>query len=261
MLTRNVAWAGLALLAVEIGSGAMLLAADAPKQDELKQRAQASHTQLIGLPSGGTLRFVNARGTLTVEAWDRPEVEITTIKSTKGEFGASERDRAAKKLDAVTVTAEVRGNELVVTTSYPRRRLLPRPFSDASKRDFDLEYRIKAPAATRIVDERHDVGEVNIDGLTGDIDVSLLQGEIMLHLPENGRYDIDAKTQAGSVSSDFPGEEKRRRWFIGHRFAPGGSGAPHRLNLRVGFGDIVLLTIRVPKAPEPPIAASKPEGL
>ena len=39
------------------------------------------------------------------------------------------------------------------------------------------------------------------------------------------------------------------------------TAAAHKLNLKVGFGDIVLLKTRTPKTPEPMIPASKPEGL
>jgi DUF4097 and DUF4098 domain-containing protein YvlB len=121
-----------------------------------------------------------------------------------------------------------------------------------------MEYRIKAPSAARLI-VTHDVGEVNVHNLTGNIDVTLLQGEIMLHLPEDGKYAINAKSDYGNVRSDFPGEEKRRRWFPpGHRFLNEGSGSDHTLNLKVGYGDIIILKTRVPTPPEPLIRAPKP---
>ena len=125
---------------------------------------------------------------------------------------------------------------------------------------FPLRMSIKAPSATRLIAD-HDVGEVNIDGLEGDIHVTLLQGEIMLHVPEEGRYNITAKSDFGGVQSDFPGVEKRRRWIIGHRIVNEDSPAAHTLNLRVGFGDIIILKTRVPKPPEPLTAAAQSGGL
>jgi hypothetical protein len=244
----------------------MLFAADQPKQGGTRQPEQVSSTQRLAFPAGGTLRLQNAIGVLTVEAWDQPGVEITIIKSTKAELDAGGREKAARKLEKVRVAAELRGNELVVTTDYPRFRLFPPPYRVKGSIDFRLEYHIKAPATARIVDERHDVGEVNIDGLTGDIDVNLLQGEIMLHLPEDGQYNISAKSDFGTVNADFPGPELysnvKRRWFLtGHRSISENSAAAHKLNLKVGFGDIVLLRTRIPKAPEPLLPAPKPAGL
>jgi hypothetical protein len=210
-----------------LGFGCLLLAADEPNK-------QVTNTQRIDFPSGGTLRLTRSTGTLTVEAWDRPDVEITTISATK----------------AARAVAERHGDELVVTTDFPRR-----PFSSA-----DLETHIKAPSTARII-AAHDVGNVNIDGLAGDIQVTLGQGEILLHLPQDGRYDIHARSQFGNVNSDFPGPEKRRWWLLGHCSINQDSQAAHKLNLRVGLGDIVILKTRVPAPPGPLTSAPKAGAL
>jgi hypothetical protein len=249
------------LAAIGLGTCCLLSAAGESKQDEPKQNAQVSNTQRIDFPAGGTLRFKNAIGVLTVEAWDRPDVEITTIKSTKAELDARGRERAGSQLEKVHVAAERSGNELVVTTTFPRRLGFPSSFPPKGEVNFRLEYRIKAPAAARVVDGHHDVGEVNIDGMTSDIDVNLLQGEIMVHLPEEGQYNIHAKSDFGSVNSDFSELEKRTWWLLGHRSVNANSAAAHKLNLKVGFGDVVLLKIRTPKAPDSLLTAGKTGGL
>src|ERR1022692_544251 len=234
------------LAVLGFGAGCLLLAADEPKQ-----QVQVSKTERIDFPPGGTLRLTKSTGVLTVEAWDRPDVEITTIKSTKTEYDAGGRERAKHELNKVRVSAERHGDELVVTTDAPRhRRFSP----------FDPEYRIKAPRTARLI-ANHGVGDVNIDGILGDIQVTLLKGEIMLHLPEEGRYDITARSHVGNVNSDFPGPEKRRWWLLGHQSASENSQAAHKLNLRVGFGDIVILKTRVPAPPGPPAPAPKEAGL
>jgi len=216
------------LAVLGFGTGCLLLAADEPRQ-----KVQVGKTERVEFPSGGTLRLTRSTGVLTVEAWDRPDVEITTIQSAK-----------------VRVAAERHGDELVVTTDLPRHRAFPR---------VDLEYRIKAPRTARII-AAHDVGDVNIDGLVGDIQVTLRQGEITLHLPEEGRYNITAKSHFGNVNSDFPGPEKRRWWLLGHRSISESSQAAHTLKLRVGFGDIVILKTRVPAPPGPLAPAPKAGG-
>ena len=85
----------------------------------------------------------------------------------------------------------------------------------AGRTSFDLEYRVKAPANARIIAD-HTLGEVNVDGLAGDIQVTLAQGEILLHLPEDEKYSIHAKSDFGNVSSDFSDEKL-------HGMAPGAS--------------------------------------
>ena len=247
------------LVVVALGGSALLHAAGS----ETRQKVQVTNTQRMDFPAGGTLRLKNSVGVLTVDAWDRPDVEITTIKSTKAEYDARDREKVAHELESVRVAAERRGDELVITTDCPRHWPFPPPnLLDplAEETNFDLEYRIKAPGAARLIAE-HGIGEVNIDGLTGDIQVTLRQGEILLHLPEDGRYDIHAKSGSGAVNSDFPGEEKRSWWLVGHRAMNQDSQAPHKLDLRVKFGDIVILKTRVPKTPEPMILVPKADGL
>jgi len=213
--------------------------------DEIPQRIQVTKTEHADLAAGGTLRLKNSTGELTIEGWDQPGVQITTIKSTKLAYTSAtpaiDREKAKQMLDAVKVTTAPQNGELVITTDFPRnRRYLPRPSVGA--RDFYLEYRIQVPrGATIFVD--HDEGEIHFDELTGDINATTNQGTIMLRLPSAAQYAIDAKSRIGEVISDFPGSTTRKRF--GHSFVEN-TQAPHKLYLRDGFGDIMILRIRRP---------------
>jgi hypothetical protein len=243
-------------LAIGLGTACLLMAADPAKPGEPKQRVQVSKTEHFDFPSEGTLRFKNSVGVLTVEAWDQPGVEITTIKSTQAELDSRSRELGTHELERVKVTTERHGDELVIATTFPWHRPFGFIYPVSGRISFDLEYHIKAPANARIIAE-HTLGQVNIDGLAGDIQVTLAQGEIMLHLPEEEKYSIHAKSKFGTVNSDFPGEVKRRPWFVGHQ-VENDSAAAHKLDLRVGNGDIVILKTRVPDAAPP---AQKTDGL
>ena len=233
------------LALIGLTSGGLLLAADEAGRNQVR----ITKTESVDFPPGGVLRLHNSVGTLTIEAWDKPEVEITTIKTTDSTYAPDEREKGVHYLDRVRVTTERKGDELVITTDFPRYRPFPPPSPIGTHAKFELEYRIKAPANARLV-VAHDSGEVNVDGLTGDMHINLLQGEIFLHLPEEGQYAIRARSDLGHVASDFAGQTKRTRWIAGHRLTSKPSqAAASKLNLSVGFGDIVILKIRVPKAP------------
>ena len=62
-----------------IGLGVSCLLAD----NEPRQTLQVTNTQRVDFASGGALRLANSVGELAVQGWDRPYVEITTVKSTK----------------------------------------------------------------------------------------------------------------------------------------------------------------------------------
>lgn len=233
------------------GVSVALLAAEAPKQT-----VEVTHTEQMTFPSGGTLRFQGSSGFLTIEGWDKSEVEIMTTKSTKSEYSAKEREKAMRELEKVRISATQQGNELLITTDFPRRRIFPvNPREEPA--GVDLEYRIKAPANAKLI-VAHRYGNVNVDALTGDIDVTALNGQITLHLPDEDYYAIMAKSDLGAVNSDFRGPEKRRWWLLGHEIVNTDSPATRKLNLAVGFGDIVILRTRVPNEPAPVAQTLKP---
>jgi hypothetical protein len=258
------------LLAI-IGFGAccLMLVADEPKTAEPQPIVEVSHTEHVDLPANGTLKFTNSTGVLTIEAWDQPGVEITTIKSTKLKYDSVvDRDKATRDLEQVRVTTRSvntkQGDELDIATQFPHYLKSAGADLAFGENRFDLEYRIKAPPTTRIIAD-HQIGEVNLDGLISDMEVNLKQGEILLHLPEDASYDINAKSAAGAVNSDFPvdhpGREKQTWWLFGHRLMNTNSPGGHKLNLKVGWGDVVILRIRVPKTPGPDLQAAKPGAL
>jgi hypothetical protein len=195
------------------------------------------------------LRFKNSVGELTVEGWDRPDVEIATIKRTKAEYASRDREKGSRELDRVRIAVERRGDELVITTDFPRHRVLPPSSLLRPATGFDLEYHVKAPMNARLAVD-HDKGEVHVDNLTSDVHATVLNGGITLHLPQQGVYSIDAKSDFGGVTCDFPGHERRRPWLFGHQIVQA-APAGHNLYLRVGFGDITILKIGVPPIPGP----------
>jgi hypothetical protein len=226
-------------LAVLAGMSCLLLA-----DDEVMQKVQVTHTDKVDFPAGGQLRLKNPTGELTVEGWDRPDVEITTIKSTKDAYASRDREKASRELDKVRISVAPQGGDLVITTDYPHhRRLSPARLVGTG---FDVEYRIKAPTNARLAVD-HATGEVHVYNVASDIHVTVCDGTITLNLPQEGVYDIDAKSEIGEVVSDFPGHGKRTRWLLGHQFVQGGSAA-HKLYLRVGFGDIILYKIQKPQS-------------
>lgn len=206
-------------------------------------QVQVTHTDRLNFPSGGALKMANSSGELVVEAWDQPGIEITTVKSTKAYYSGKAREEAARELDQVKITAEAKGNDIVISTVLPRHSKLLRLFEGESK--FDTEYYIHVPRNARI-EIAHDIGEVHIQGVTGEIHASVNMGLISVQVPQDAQCAIDAKTKLGSVVSDFAGDEKRER-LLGHAFTA--SGGSQKLYLRAGDGDIMVLQLRIPKLP------------
>jgi hypothetical protein len=188
----------------------------------------SSHIEHLDFPAGGVLRLPNSIGELTVEGWDRPDVEIITIQAS----------------DKVRVVAERRGDEIVVTTSDPRHHGFLLHGAEPS----ELAYNIKVPRNAKLM-VHHEGGEVHVDNITGDIHATNRQGAITLHLTWKGPAEIDAKSHLGSVTSDFPGGVKRR-WLVGHYLMQPNASA-QKLYLRIGYGDIIIQRAQTPVMPAP----------
>jgi hypothetical protein len=217
---------------------------EAPPQ--LPQKLQVSNTERSDFPSGGTLRLKNSIGELTIEGWDQPGLEITTIKSSKVGVEGPERAKAVKLLDNVKIVTERKGDEVTVSTSFPKHSKIARPFLGMT--DFDLEYRIKVPRNAKLTVE-HTQGDVHIDDVSGEIHATADRGLITVHVPD-GQHAIDAKTKIGAVNSDFLGDEKSKKW-LGHTFLAGAPADAQKIFLRANYGDIIVLKMNQPPPPAP----------
>ncbi len=209
--------------------------------DRPAEKIVITEAQKADLPANGSLRMTNAIGELTIEAWDEPGMEITTIKSTKTAVDAKDRDAANKLLASVKVVTERKDQGLVISTTYPTHPKLARLFIGMT--EFDLEYRIKVPRTTSLtIDEV--MGEVHIDNIAGELHIMNHLGETTVRLPD-GAYSIDARSKIGSVESDFPGTSRGLKWFVvrwpGQAFTSNALPAPQKIFLRAGFGDILIL--------------------
>jgi hypothetical protein len=205
----------------------------------LLRAADVVHTERMDFPAGGTLRVNNSFGELSIEGWDQPEVEITTIKSMKL------ADSVTRALAQVRIEIQKQAGEVVIQTNFSRR----------AAAHVDLQYRIRVPRSARVIVE-HKLGEVHVQEVTGDIHATTRQGEVSLQLREPGPYAIDAQTSVGSVISDFPGSVKRLR-LVGHQVVETPSTPAQRIYARSGYGDILILRKQVPPTPAPLAQAAK----
>jgi hypothetical protein len=223
-MTRTLLVVGFAL--------GCLLADDGPPQ-----KVQTTKTERMDFAPGGVLRLKNSSGVLIVDGWDRPEVEITTIKSTKAEYG--DRAEGERVLEDAHTAVDHSTGEIVITTDFPSKgsHKLPR----RGERSVDLTYEIKAPRNTKLIVD-HEAGDVQVANLTNDIQVTVRNGEIAVYLPAEDKYDIDARTKFGGVTTGLQGHQQRLPWLIGQSFANQAAAAAHKVYLRARAGDILIFS-------------------
>jgi hypothetical protein len=226
-------------------------AADSPLPAGSKQSFETTAAEHVRFAPGGTIRIVNSYGYLVVEGWDEPEVQVTVTKSTDRYYDASEKQDAERRFAQIRVATERRSDtELVISTSLPARSPLFRPIQPldhfvlthplvpSNRRGVTVECHLLVPRQSRLV-VRHDSGYVWVSDVAGDIDVHSHTGDLSVLLPDTTRFQVDAKTRLGNITSDSPGE-RHYRFVGGAGFAYSDPAPSHHVTLRSGCGAITI---------------------
>src|SRR5579871_6610765 len=157
-------------LALILASGIPLLtAAQLP-------RVESVTTEKVDFGPGGAIRIEGSTGELNIEGWDQSAVEMTV---TRYMFSGDEA-KARHELNRVEVSKPtVAGNEVTIMTT--RKHVL----------GVHVDYRVRVPRNSRLL-IRHGTGDVVVYYVAGDIDAYTKVGGIVLQLPPDGDYSVDA---------------------------------------------------------------------
>ena len=228
------------------------MGADRPAVEKAPKRPfEVTSTEHVNFQPGGAIRVDNSYGYLTVEAWDEPAVEIVTTKSTDRFFEAGQKGQAEKAFEQIHVTAARRSDkELVISTTLPDRHGFPYSILPSRQIIFTMPKKttlgvtvdctVHVPRDSRLA-VHQDHGYVWVSDVAGDIEVRSHTGDMIVLLPDPGRYSIDARTRLGSVSSDTAGSG-HKQFLFGTRFVYTGQVPAHRVFLRMGRGNITIKT-------------------
>jgi hypothetical protein len=235
-------------------SFAFVFALCAPLAAAPKQGISVVSTERVNFLPGGSIRLAGTMGELNVEGWDRPEVEIQLTRTLYREDTPSARERATRELQTIHVaSAQPAAGQLVLTTVYPKHRF---SVSLYAKSRFNLDYRIRVPRDSKLA-ITHDLGDITIYDVAGDINARIGVGDIVAQLPQAGQYQIDARSGFGTVYTDIGGAW-RGAYLVGQRFSGTGTAPARQITLRARVGGISILKMRVPAAA--PVTAPLPNS-
>jgi hypothetical protein len=175
----------------------------------------------------GTIRIENSTGELNIEGWDQAAIEVTV---TRYRWDKNEK-RVKEDLEQTPAAkAVVSGSE--ATISVPRNKLGGVRF----------DYRIRVPRGANLI-IHHGSGDVIVENVAGDIDATARSGTILLQVPAEQQYAVDAKSKSGGdIYSELTGDSHHNMLF-GERLSASAPAPAHRLHLRIGFGGIVIQKI------------------
>lgn len=163
--TRRYGWASLAALT-------MIFAAAQPTR-----AATQVFDQIYPLQAGGAFSLANVNGGVTVEGWDRQEVEVRAVKTALHE---------SEDLDTVHIDVRGDGEQLEVNTRYPQGIGV----------QVTVEYQIHVPYRLKWAEVSTVNGDVHVQGVAGAGVLGSVNGNVEA-VETDGRF--SAKTTNGDV--------------------------------------------------------------
>jgi DUF4097 and DUF4098 domain-containing protein YvlB len=209
------------------------------------------------LPANGRVELDNINGDVHITSWDRNEVKVDAVKY------ANSKDR----LDEAKIEIDAKDNSVSIRTRYPDHN---QTFNWGSHNNpAGVEYTLTVPRAARLDEIKLINGELDINGVSGEVHASCINGRLEAHnlagrsdlstingrleahfdqlparvelnsvngslaltIPSDSKAEIEASTVSGSIANDF-GLHVNRHQYVGHdlRGSLGGGGTQIKLD-------------------------------
>jgi DUF4097 and DUF4098 domain-containing protein YvlB len=186
----------------------------------------------LALPPTGSVTIDNHNGSITVNTWDRPQIEVHAVIEMNSGFPFSDADR--RRFNETRVDIDQLGDSVRIKSNYPI-------LSSLQGADPDIRYTINAPRTARWTVRTHNSrvevhnlhaalsvsthnGQIDVSGLAGSLDldthngnarvqfasltapssVETHNGDIELTMPAASRFTLQTSGHNGRVQSDFP---------------------------------------------------------
>lgn len=206
-------------------------------QETNKQRVYVTTTERIPFTNGVSVHLKDSFGEVLVEGWERNEIEIQLTRGTQKSYAPNDEAKEKRRLEKV---------KLVLTTDNAGGLTIETKNMPFMKNNFSLEYKIKVPQSIYLK-VKHGIGEVQIKNMLADIEATVSIGELSVAMPENARFDLDARTKIGEVESDFGGQYNRPKVLGAKMLDETKQSEPHKLYLRVGIGEVNVKKLETAK--------------
>jgi DUF4097 and DUF4098 domain-containing protein YvlB len=163
MFTKRILLAALIALS--------FLATGASVMTQQSEMLREEFHQTYPLAADGRVSLGNINGSVRVTAWDRNEVKLDAVKM------AYRRDR----IDEAKIEVRSDPSSIHIETQYPYRS---QTFTDGEGRinnPATVEYTLTVPHNARIDSIELINGNLDIDGITGDVKASSINGRVSAH--------------------------------------------------------------------------------
>ncbi len=203
-------------------SAALLLAVVPAGADEIVR----SFKQQIPVGDAGEIALDFPVGEVTVEAWDNPQVNLDVKIACNKKTGRSRCEENAKAL------------RLVYNTSGDRLRVEVKNWPKMSGgKGIHVIANINVPRNLPLWMDLG-VGELNVEGVAGDLTVDLGVGEVNMTLPKNAIHSVDLDTGIGEASLRADGHRYESAGIMARQLTWDKGTGNARVKVDCGVGEI-----------------------
>lgn len=151
-----------------VAAALMLLATPALAQDK-----EEKLTMNFAVKGVSTLTVSNISGDVQISGWDQESISVVAVKRAKG-------TDAAKKLQLVTASATLRGNDnrVVCESRFPNESEIRRAGVNKHNFNVSVEWTIRVPRSCAVEISRLISGDLRVADLNGGIDGSVVSGNV-----------------------------------------------------------------------------------
>lgn len=207
------------------GSLVILLAAAllAPMVGHAGSPDEKVWTATYPLQAGGRVQVANVQGSITVEGWDRAEVEVTAVQRPAATEGGEPVVGVERGPDWISLRTlyPADGSEPVQLDYYlrvPRQVQLDELLTvNGRVRVRDIEGRVVARTLNGDIEQERIAGSVTARALNGSIRLALralpgrsaelsletVNGDLLVRVPPRANADLELSTVAGRVENQF----------------------------------------------------------
>ncbi len=234
----SATWLGAVLGTV---SALLTLALGAHAADRRGALTEEFH-QTYALTADGRVELDNINGDVHISSWDRNEVKVDAVKY------ADTKER----LDEAKIEIDARNDSISIQTKYPNH---DHTWNWGSHNDpAGVEYTLTVPRAARLDEIKLINGELDINGVSGEVNASCINGRLEAHnlagrarlsningkmdarfdqlagqrvelnsvngsvdltIPSDSNAEVEATTVSGNINNDF-GLHVNHHRFVGH---------------------------------------------
>jgi len=175
------------LTAILAGLFFLMLMGFYPAESGIREKYEEKFERTVKLAKDGHVSLNNISGSIEVKSWNKGEVKIDALKTSKASSLSEAKENAAE----VKIVVQKDGDTLRIKTEYPKRRGFRRKKSSVS-----VHYNLWVPskASVRIdsisgsVGMENIGGDVKLDVTSGNVDLKDIGGEVKVKVTSGNVY-------------------------------------------------------------------------